>query len=124
MCPTLSNMPPSKERQSVFELTRVLSILGGLFVVVSGVLDVTSLLTKRNVPSLESVANTLGYSVLAVGSGLVPILGSRYVKYVTWDIVLIVVGIIAYPFAGGFPWKFGPIIVILAGIVGIVARLV
>ena len=117
-------MSASKEKQFVFELARILAILGGLLVIVSGVLDVSSFLTRRNLPSIESVTNTLGYSILTIALGLVAILGSRYVKNVVWNIVLIVVGVFAYPFGGGLPWEFGPIIVILAGIVGIIAKMV
>ncbi len=120
----LPEMPPSKEKESAFQLARVLAILGGLFAIVAGALELTSLAARRNIPSLESVASTAGYGVLDIVLGIVALIGSRFVKRIVWSVVLIIVGVIAYPFGGGFPWGYGPIIVIIAGVVGIIAKLV
>ncbi len=49
-------MTSSKENQSVLSLARVLAILGGLLVTVAGVLEFTSLLSRRNIPSLDTIA--------------------------------------------------------------------
>ncbi len=117
-------MPSSKEKESAFQLTKVLAILGGLLIIVAGALELTSLVTRRNIPSIESVASSLGYGVLDIVLGIVAVAGSRYVRSILWSIVLIVVGVVAYPFGGGFPWGFGPLIVVIAGIVGIIAKLV
>ncbi len=116
-------MPSSKEKESAFQLTKVLAILGGLLIIVAGALELTSLVTRRNIPSIESVASSLGYGVLDVVLGIVAVAGSRYVRSILWSIVLIIVGVVAYSFGGGFPWGFGPLIVVIAGIVGIIAKL-
>ena len=112
-----------KEKQSAFDLARVLAVLGGLLTVVSGVQDILSLAGRRNMHSLEVVTNAFIFGIIVVGLGLVGVLGSRQVKTLTWNIVLIVVGLLAYQFDGGFPWFFGPLLVVLAGIVGIAAKL-
>ena len=112
-----------KEKQSAFELARVLAILGGIFTLVSGVLDLASLLARRTLPSLDSLANTLGYGIVVIILGVVALAASRYVKVIAWDIALVIIGALAYPFAGGFPWGWGPLLVVLGGIVGIIARL-
>ncbi len=117
-------MPPSKEKESAFQLSRVLAILGGLLVIVAGALELTSLVVRRNIPSLDSVVSTVGYSLLDTVLGIVAIAGSRQVKSIVWSIVLVVVGVVAYPFGGGFPWGYGPVLIILAGVVGVVAKLV
>ncbi len=116
-------MPSSKEKESAFQLTKVLAILGGLLVIVAGALELSSLVTRRNIPSIESAASTLGYGVLDIALGIVAVAGSRHVRSLVWGLVLIVVGVVAYPFGGGFPWGLGPIIVVIAGIVGIIANL-
>ncbi len=116
-------MPSSKEKEFAFQLAKVLAILGGLLVIVAGALELTSLVTRKNIPSIESVASILGYGVLDIVLGIVAVAGSRYVRSFLWSIVLMVVGVVAYSFGGGFPWGLGPIIVVIAGIVGIIAKL-
>ncbi len=117
-------MTSSKKNQSVLSLARVLAILGGLLVTVAGVLEFTSLLSRRNIPSLDTIASVTSYGFVTIVLGLVAVLASSYVRNLVWDVVLIVVGVVAYRFGGGFPWELGPIIVVVGGIVGIVGNLV
>lgn len=112
-----------KEKQPAFDLARILAVLGGLVTVVAGAQDILSLVDRRNLPSLEAVTTLIVYAVLVMMLGLVGIMGARSVTSLGWDIVLIIVGLLAYQFDGGFPWFFGPILVVLAGIVGIVAKM-
>ena len=112
-----------KEKQSAFDLARVLAILGGLLTVVSGVQDILLLLERRNLPSLEVLTNAFIFGMVVIALGLVGVMGSKQVRSLVWNIVLIVVGLLAYQFDGGFPWLFGPVLVVLAGIVGIVAKI-
>lgn len=115
-----------KEKQSAFDLARILAVLGGLVTVVAGAQDILSLIGligRRNIPSIEAVTTSVIYAVIVIVLGLVGVMGARQVRSLVWDIILIVVGLLAYRFDGGFPWFFGPILVVLAGIVGIVAKL-
>ena len=114
---------PLKENQSAFDLARILAVLGGLVTVVAGAQDILSLVTRRNPPSIEAITDSIVYGVLVIVLGLVGVWGARKVKSLGWDVVLIVAGLFAYQFDGGFPWLFGPILVVLAGVVGIVAKL-
>lgn len=112
-----------KEKQPAFDVARILAVLGGLVTIVAGVQYVLSLLGRRNMPSLEVVTSSMIYAVLVIALGLVGIMGSRHVTSVGWDIMLIIVGLLAYQFDSGFPWLFGPILVVVAGIVGVVGKL-
>lgn len=112
-----------KEKQSAFDLARILAVLGGLVTVVAGGQNVLSLVVRRNPPSLEAITNTIIYALVVITLGLLGIWGARHVQSLGWDVGLIIAGLLAYQFDGRFPWFFGPILVVLAGIVGIVARL-
>ena len=112
-----------KEKQSLFGLARILAVLGGIVTVVSGARDVLSLVERRNFPNIEAATSAFVYSAIVIGLGLVGLVGSRQVKSVIWNIVLIVIGFLAYEFDGGFPWLLGPALIVLAGVVGLVARL-
>ncbi len=112
-----------KEKQSVLDLARILAVIGGLVTIVAGIQGVLSLLGRRNLPSVELVTNSVIYAILVIGLGLVGIMGSRQVRSLGWDIVLIIIGLVAYQFDGGFPWLFGPVLIVLAGIVGVVGKL-
>lgn len=112
-----------KEKQSAFDLARLLAVLGGLVTVVAGAQEILSLIGRGNIPRIETITDSVIYGVVVIALGLVGIWGARQVKSLGWDIVLVIVGLLAYQFDGGFPWFFGPILVVLAGIVGIVARL-
>lgn len=117
-------MPTSKEKESAVRLAKVLAILGGLLIIMAGALELTSLVTRGNITSIESVVTTLGYGLLDVTLGIVAVAGSRHVKSILWGIILIIVGVVAFPLGGGSPWGFGPVIVIIAGLLGIIAKLV
>ncbi len=112
-----------KEKQSFFDLARLLTILGATLTLIPGLLEFGSFLTRRSLPSLGLLASTLAYGVTAIILGLIAIIGSRHVKTVAWDLALVTVGVVAYPLGGGFPWGWGPILIIIGGVLGIVARL-
>ncbi len=112
------------EKKSIFELARVLVILGAILTLLGGVFQVAAPLTERRLPPLDSLVSNVGYGILVIVLGLVALIAVRNVKLVIWDIVLIVIGVVAYRFGEGFPWYWGPILIILGGIVGIIGRLV
>ncbi len=90
--------------QSAYEVARVLCIIGGLTVLASGLFFFV-------------------FSRLALG--LVATVVSGQVKHMLWSVIIILIGVLAYYFdGGGFPWGFGPILLIAAGLAGILAHLV
>ncbi len=112
-----------KEKQSALDVARILALLGGLVTIVAGVQGILSFLGRRNTPSIELVTSSAIYATVVIALGLVGIMGSRQVKSLGWDVVLIIIGLVAYQFDGGFPWLFGPVLIVLAGIVGVVGKL-
>ncbi len=112
------------EKQSAFQLARVLAVLGGIVVILWGVLRFTSLIERGNVPSLEFAATVAVYGALAVALGLISVAGSKFVKNLGWSMVLIVVGALAFSLGVGFPWYMGPLLVVLSGLAGIVGKLI
>ncbi len=114
--------PILRQKKAAFELARALAIFGGLLVLVEGIL-VLLIPIDRGFSSLESIASSTVFALLGVGLGLVAVFASRELKSLLWDVALLVVGVIAYEYVGGFLWQLGPVLVLLAGLVGIVAKL-
>lgn len=90
--------------QTTYEGAKILCVIGGLTILVSG----------------------LFFFVLSrLALGLVATLISGQLKHMLWSAIVVVVGLVAYQFdGGGFPWSLGPILVIAAGIAGIIAHLI
>ena len=90
-------------------------------VLVEGILALSSPI-DRGPPSLGSFVSSTVLGLLEVGLGLVTIFASREVRSVLYDLALIVVGVISFESIGGFLWQLGQVLVILAGLVGVVAK--
>ncbi len=90
--------------QTAYEAARVLCVIGGLTILVSG----------------------LFFFVLSrLALGLVATVISGQLKHTLWSAIVVAVGLVAYHFGGGsFPWSLGPILIIAAGVAGIIAHLV
>jgi hypothetical protein len=90
--------------QVTFESAKILCIIGGLVVLVSGMYF-------------------FALSRLALGLGATVISGQ--VKHLLWSSAMVVVGVIAYQFdGGGSLWSYGPILVIAAGVLAIIAHVI
>jgi len=88
--------------QMSFEAAKILGIVGGLVSLISGLYF-------------------FAFSRIAIG--LIATVISGQVKHLMWSAVMIVVGIVAYTFEGGGSyWSYGPILVIAAGIIGIITH--
>jgi hypothetical protein len=81
-----------------FESAKILCIIGGLVVLVSG----------------------LYYFVLSrMAVGLVAAVISGQVKHLMWSAIMVVVGVVAYVLSGGGSiWSWGAILVIVGGVLG------
>ncbi len=106
------------KKKSVLQLAMSLVILGGVFTVVVGILELATLLVERGIPPLGSLASTKEYGILALVLGLVPLAGVGHMKTVIWNVALLVVGLIGYPLGRGFPWSWGPILIMVGGTFG------
>ncbi len=94
---------------------------------VGGVLVMTGLLSERRVPGLTVLANTIVLGIVLIVLGIVGLAGAMRMKVVVWSIVVVVVGFVAFQFGGGFPWSWegwGPVLLIVGGILGVIGDLV
>ncbi len=89
--------------QSALEAAKVIGIVGGLVVLVSGVYF---------------------FAISRLALGIVAAVISGKMRQLLWSVVMVVVGVLAYEFDSGSSfWSYGPILVIVAGVIGIVAHL-
>jgi hypothetical protein len=88
--------------QMSFEAAKVIGVIGGLVLLISGLLS---------------------FALPIVAVGLVAIALSRQVKHLMWSAVMIVVGVIAYSLEGGGSlWSYGPILIVVAGVIAIITH--
>jgi hypothetical protein len=88
--------------QMSFEAAKVIGVIGGLVLLISGLLS---------------------FDLPIVAVGLVAIAISRQVKHLMWSAVMIVVGVIAYTLEGGGSlWSYGPILIVVAGVIAIITH--
>jgi hypothetical protein len=88
--------------QMSFEAAKVIGVIGGLVLLISGLLS---------------------FDLPIVAVGLVAIAISRQVKHLMWSAVMIVVGVIAYMLEGGGSlWSYGPILIVVAGVIAIITH--
>ena len=87
-----------------FEAARILCILGGLAVLVSGLFP---------------------FALSRIAIGLIATVVSGQVRHMLWSGIIIVLGAVAYYAFGGSGslWIYGPIMVIAAGILGILTHI-
>lgn len=114
-----------EDRRSGFELARALAILGGLVTLIAGVFTlITPFSTHIRTVNLDWIVNVATFGFLVVVLGIVALLGSRHVSSLAWSVSLVAIGLLAYRFGADYLYGLGPILVVVGGIVGIVARLV
>jgi hypothetical protein len=92
--------------KSAIELARILGVVGGLVVIVSSFL-----------PPFGA------FSILGTIGGLIVIYFSRRIRHLLWALVVLILGILAYEFGPDHFLNLGPILVIMAGIVAVAARI-
>jgi hypothetical protein len=88
--------------QMSFEAAKIIGVIGGLVLLISGLLS---------------------FALPIVAVGLVALIISRQLKHLMWSAVIIVVGVIAYALVGGGSlWSYGPILVIVAGVIAVITH--
>ncbi|HET7405310.1 MAG TPA: hypothetical protein VFJ63_04255 [Candidatus Bathyarchaeia archaeon] len=87
-----------------FEAAKILCILGGLAVLVSGLFP---------------------FAISRIALGLIATVISGQVRHMLWSGIIVVLGAFTYyEFGGGGSfWIYGPIMVIAAGIVGVIVHI-
>ena len=86
------------------EAAKAIGIVGGLVVLVSGVYF---------------------FAISRLALGIVAAVISGKMRQLLWSVVMVVVGVLAYEFDSGSSfWSYGPILVIIAGVIGIIARVI
>jgi len=88
--------------QTSLEAKKIIGIVGGLVVLVSGVYF---------------------FAISRLALGIVAAVISRRMTQLLWSVLMVIVGVLAYEFdSGSSLWSYGPILVIVAGVIGIIAH--
>jgi hypothetical protein len=101
---------------SLGQLAYILALIGGIILVIQGLLSFVGMAFMTFVPSMLGPIGGSFWGIIEIILGIVAIYGAKRATDLTWDIVLIVVGLIA----GGL----GGVLVLIGGIVGLVLRFV
>ena len=101
---------------SLGQLAYILALIGGIILVIQGILSFLGMALLMFVPSIIGPIGGSYWAIIEIILGIVAIYGAKRATDLTWDIILIVIGIIA----GGL----GGLLVLLGGIVGLILRFV
>ena len=101
---------------SLGQLAYILALIGGIILVIQGILSFLGMAFLMFVPSIVDPSMDPFWGIIEIVLGIIAIMGARRATDLTWDIILIVVGVIA----GGL----GGLLVLLGGIVGLLLRFV
>ena len=101
---------------SLGQLAYVLALIGGIILVIQGILSFVGMAFILFVPSIIGPLGGSYWGIIQIVLGIIAIIGAKRATDLTWDIILIVVGVIA----GGL----GGLLVLLGGIVGLLLRFI
>jgi hypothetical protein len=101
---------------SLGQLAYVLALIGGIILVIQGILSFLGMAFTLFVPSIIGPLGGSYWGIIEIILGIIAIIGARRATDLTWDIILIVIGVIA----GGL----GGLLVLLGGIVGLILRFI
>ena len=88
--------------QTSLEAAKIIGIVGGLVVLVSGVYF---------------------FAISRLALGIVAAVISRRMTQLLWSVIMVIVGVLTYEFdSGSSLWSYEPILVIVAGVIGIIAH--
>jgi hypothetical protein len=90
--------------QTALESAKIIGIIGGLVVLVSGIYF---------------------FAISRLALGIIAAVVSGKVRQMLWSVIMVAVGVIAYQFdSGSSLWSYGPILVIAAGVVGVIIHVI
>jgi len=101
---------------SLGQLPYILALIGGIILVIQGILSFVGMAFTTFAPSIIGPLGGSYWGIIEIILGIVAIYGAKRTSDLTWDIILIVVGVIG----GGL----GGLLVLIAGIVGLVLRFI
>ena len=88
--------------QTSLEAAKIIGIVGGLVVLVSGIYF---------------------FAISRLALGIVAAVISRRMTQLLWSVIMVIVGVLTYEFdSGSSLWSYEPILVIVAGVIGIIAH--
>jgi hypothetical protein len=103
-------------KASLGRLAYILALIGGVVLVVQGLLSFVGMAFMMFMPSMLGSLGGSFWGIIQIILGIVAIYGAKRATDLTWDIVLIVVGVIG----GGL----GGVLVLIGGILGLVSKYV
>jgi hypothetical protein len=103
-------------KASLGKLAYILALIGGVILVIQGLLSFVGMAFMMFMPSVLGSLGGAFWGIIEIILGIVAIYGAKRATDLTWDIILIVVGIIG----GGL----GGILVLIGGIVGLASKYV
>ncbi len=101
-------------KASLGRLAYILALIGGVVLVVQGFLSFVGMASMMFMPSVLGSLGGAFWGIIEIILGIVAIYGAKRATDLTWDIVLIVVGVIG----GGL----GGILVLIGGILGLASK--
>ena len=103
-------------KASLGRLAYILALIGGVVLVVQGLLSFVGMAFMMFMPPMLGSLGGSFWGIIQIILGIVAIYGAKRATDLTWDIVLIVVGVIG----GGL----GGVLVLIGGILGLVSKYV
>ena len=107
---------PGVRKSELWSLAKVLVLVGGIVLLVTGLLQVLSGGVSLLAESLLNGVGGVGEGMVKVVVGLIGLLAYRFLRSIAWTIVVLVLGIIA----GGL----GGVLLLLGAIVALVGTFV
>jgi len=101
-------------KASLGKLAYILALIGGVILVIQGLLSFVGMAFMMFMPSVLGSLGGAFWGIIEIILGIVAIYGAKRATDLTWDIVLIVVGLIG----GGL----GGVLVLIGGIVGLASK--
>jgi hypothetical protein len=101
-------------KASLGRLAYILALIGGVILVIQGLLSFVGMAFMMLMPSVLGSLGGAFWGIIEIILGIVAIYGAKRATDLTWDIVLIVVGVIG----GGL----GGVLVLIGGIVGLASK--
>ena len=103
-------------KASLGRLVYILALIGGVILVIQGLLSFVGMAFTMFAFSILGPIGGSFWGIIEIVLGIVAIYGAKRATDLTWDIVLIVVGVIG----GGL----GGVLVLIGGILGLVSKYV
>jgi|SRR5208337_2892360 len=99
---------------SLGKLAYYLALIGGIIIIIQGLLRFVGMAFPMFMPSVLGALGGAFWAIIEIILGIVAIYGAKRLPDLMWDIILIIVGVLA--------GDWGGVLVLLAGIVGLLCK--